>query len=102
MFVFDRSDELSGFSDQINRLGVTRKLGLWVNVNKPRRPKADHPLIALRKQQAGCFVVDPVRLKMAVHSAPMNVTNQLAVIDPPRRSDRLLTSQSPFKAISQV
>jgi hypothetical protein len=96
VFIFDGADELSGTADQVDRLHVSWKFNIRIDVNKPGRTKADHALIALREEFSSGFVVEPIGFEMTVDSPPVDSANDFPIADSAGWADRLIAAESAF------
>src|ERR1700722_11329601 len=99
MFVFNRADQLSTAINQVDRLHIARERGIRIDMNEPRRTEPNHPLIALRKDFPGGFIIKPVGFKIAVDTSPVNSADNFSIADPPSRSHRLIATQTPLQAV---
>ena len=91
-----------GLLGKIRRLACIAEISPRDHVHKPRRPKADHALVRLRKQHAGRLVVKPVGFKRAVDAPPVDPADDVAVVDASRRPDRLVAAEPPLQAVPQI
>src|SRR5439155_25727731 len=72
VLVFQRPEISAIGAREISRLHISRKRRLRINMNKPRRPKADHSAISRWKNSARCFEINAVGLERAVNASPVN------------------------------
>src|SRR5690606_33630891 len=100
--ILDRPEISPDAGCWIVRLGIAGMRGLRIDVDPPGLTKSAHAAIRVGEKLPGVLVVLPVGFEDAVDRPPTDSSNQLAIVDLPRRADRLLAAQPTLEAGSQV